>query len=280
MDINPDIEYEMLAQEMYKCLLSSEGFEDVNVKHNVKIEGKSGCRHQIDVYWEFRLGGEIHKVAIECKNYHREITVGRIRDFFGVLHDIGNIKGIMATKKGFQIGAKKFAEYYSISLKELRTPEDGDFINRVKAIEVDIAFLPRKVKHVQIEPDLEWLIQNKIIKSEAEKYSFSMSLKGRNDLMYLYDNSGNEITDFLDLENQLPHNGETGLNFTHRFEFTDAFVETTIGKVKISSVIYTYDITKSESVIVRLDAINLTKAILKDLQTGEKQFLMVNGAIK
>jgi hypothetical protein len=32
--------------------------------------------------------------AIECKNYSKEVSVGRVRDFFGVIHDVGNVKGI------------------------------------------------------------------------------------------------------------------------------------------------------------------------------------------
>ena len=34
------------------------------------------------------------RVAIECKNYLNEITVGKVRDFHSVLSDIGNINGI------------------------------------------------------------------------------------------------------------------------------------------------------------------------------------------
>ena len=70
----------------------------------------------LDVAWrEYEKDGEVHRVAIECKNYNQKIPIGRVRDFFGVLYDIGNIKGIMACKEGYQDGAKKFADFYGHS---------------------------------------------------------------------------------------------------------------------------------------------------------------------
>ena len=65
---NVNTEYEKLTQEIYKAINIQEGIQNVDVQHNVKIEGKSGCKHQSDVYWEFMFMGETHKVAIECKN--------------------------------------------------------------------------------------------------------------------------------------------------------------------------------------------------------------------
>lgn len=42
--------------------------------------------------------GVTHRVAIECKNYSSEVSVGKVRDFFGVLHDISNVNGIFRPK--------------------------------------------------------------------------------------------------------------------------------------------------------------------------------------
>jgi predicted helicase len=128
------VEYEKLTQEIYQALHDAEGFNTIKVQHNVNIPGKSGCEHQIDVYWEFKVAGETHRIAIECKNYSSNVSVGRIRDFFGVLHDIGNIKGIFVTRVGYQSGAKKFAAYYGISAKEMRFPTDDDWKGRIKDI--------------------------------------------------------------------------------------------------------------------------------------------------
>jgi len=42
------------------------------------------------------------------------VSIGKIRDFYGVLSDLNNVAGIMETKIGYQKGAKE----YGITLKE------------------------------------------------------------------------------------------------------------------------------------------------------------------
>jgi len=59
-------EYEKLVQELYKEIMASEGHTSIDVKHNVEIKGKSGCEHQIDIYWEFKVAGETHRVGVNA----------------------------------------------------------------------------------------------------------------------------------------------------------------------------------------------------------------------
>src|SRR4051812_15378062 len=116
-------EYELFAKEIYAALLKEQGIT-VDVKHNVKIQGRS-TSHQIDVYWEYRVAGVLMRVAIECKNYDSKknpVGIGKVRDFFGVLSDIGNISGIMVTKRKYQEGAMKFARTHGINLMTLYKP--------------------------------------------------------------------------------------------------------------------------------------------------------------
>ena len=132
--MNKNTEYEKFAQEIYQGLINAEGIHTIDVKHNIKLTGKSGQEHQIDVYWEYEIAGVKHKVAIECKNYNSAVPIGKVRDFYGVLSDLTNVVGIMVTKVGYQEGAKKFADSYGINLKELRTPNEED--GRVGEIEI------------------------------------------------------------------------------------------------------------------------------------------------
>ena len=99
-----------------------------NVQHNVKLEGRSGQKHQIDVYWEYEKDGKTHRVAIECKNYSRRISLEKVCAFRGVLDDLDDVSGIMVSKIGFQKGAKRYAKEFGISLKELRHPGDGETV--------------------------------------------------------------------------------------------------------------------------------------------------------
>lgn len=119
---NKNIEYEQFAQKVFAGLSSQKRVKTIKLQHNVKLSGNSGTRHQIDVYWEYEKDGQLHKVAIECKNYSKNVPIGKVRDFYGVIDDIDGLQGIMITRKGFQDGAKKYAASKNIHLKELRAP--------------------------------------------------------------------------------------------------------------------------------------------------------------
>jgi hypothetical protein len=132
------IEYEKITQTIYQNILKTEGVNNIKVEHNVDIPGRSGVAHQVDVMWNFRQANIEHVVLIECKNYNSNITLEKIRNFFGVLYDIGNAKGIMVTKTGYQKGVVRFARYYGIGLKLLREPLKEDWENRVRNIHFQI----------------------------------------------------------------------------------------------------------------------------------------------
>lgn len=119
---NKNTEYEQFTRKVFAGLSSQKRVKTIKLQHNVKLLGNSGTRHQIDVYWEYEKDGQLHKVAIECKNYSKNVPIGKVRDFYGVIDDIDDLQGIMITRKGFQDGAKKYAASKNIHLKELRAP--------------------------------------------------------------------------------------------------------------------------------------------------------------
>lgn len=273
MDTEKHIEYEKLTQEIYQALHDEEGMNIIKVDHNVKIEGKSTCKHQIDVYWEFEMVGEIHRVAIECKNYSKVISIGKIRDYFGVLYDVGNIKGIMVTKMGYQKGAIDFANYYGIGLKEMRFPTDKDWEGRIKDIIVDITAFTLNVKERELVPDIEWLIEKK----NAQKGDrFEGSISGYTNEIKIYDDSGKIITDFYEMESRLPQNWKEVRNLEYEYPFENGFIETKEhGKIKIKSIKFTYDVLSRTSQS-RTEGEEIVKAILKDVKTGDLKFFWKN----
>jgi predicted helicase len=148
-NVEKGTEYEQFVQDVYQAIVSAEGVENIKVEHNIQLEGNSGCEHQIDVYWEFRLAGQTYKTAIECKAYNQSVSIGKIRDFYGVLVDVPGLTGIFATLVGYQSGAKKYAEHYGISLKELREPTDADWQGRVQDINLNLHVVKVQVKSFQ-----------------------------------------------------------------------------------------------------------------------------------
>jgi hypothetical protein len=132
------VEYEKFTQSVYQAIMRKENVGNINVEHNLDIKGRSGVAHQIDVSWRFRRATVEHHVLIECKNYASDITLEKVRNFFAVMHDIGNCQGIMVTKTGYQKGVVDFAKHYGIGLKLLRKPIAEDWKGRIKDIQINI----------------------------------------------------------------------------------------------------------------------------------------------
>jgi hypothetical protein len=267
-----DTEYEKLVQGIYQSLHDVEGIHTIKVEHNQQLEGKSGCRHQIDVYWEFKIVGEIHRVAIECKNYSKAISIGKVRDFFGVLHDIGNIKGIMTTKIGYQSGTKKFADYYGISLKEIRLPNKIDFQGKLKTLKIDIQSLLVDVKKCSIDYDSNWLLENDKVRESNELVS--TNIEGQQNKIFIYDSLGKIITDFHEMIERLPREVKEKTDKEYTYNFEDGFIDTKEwGRIKIKKVWFNYDIRSIKDRVV-LEGEEIAKAILKDVKTGDIQFFI------
>ncbi|HHQ4708860.1 TPA: restriction endonuclease [Aeromonas veronii] len=121
MNISPT-EYELFVREFHEKLLRQDGFENLEVKHNVKIKGKSGNKNQIDVYWEVVIAGVTQKFCVECKKWKNRVRKSDVGSFISTINDIGGARGIYVTTKGFQPGAIKLAEENQIILIEA-TPE-------------------------------------------------------------------------------------------------------------------------------------------------------------
>ncbi len=268
--MNPNTEYEKFAQEIYQGLLNEESIKAIQVQHNVKLRGKSGQLHQVDVYWEYELAGVNHKVAIECKNYNKPVSVGKVRDFYGVLSDLNNVNGIMVTKVGYQKGAKEFATHYGINLKELRLPNKEESIIGRLELNLNI-FITRRLFLL----DDEWA-KSSINLEGYRKYL--MFFSGDNDWTTtdfpletlpdakICDKNGIPIVSFDELEDKLPSENTEP---EYIFNFEDAYIDTrNMGRVKIKKVKYVF-IQEREKKVFDIDARYFIKAILKDVLNGE-----------
>lgn len=273
--MNQNTEYEKFAQEVYRELSAVKGIKTTSLQHNTRLTGKSGCKHQIDVYWEYEIDGTRHRVAIECKNYGSSVSIGKVRDFYGVLSDLEDVAGIMVTKVGYQSGAKKFAAHNGINLKELRTPNESDgFIG-----ELEININMNKRSRLFLVDD-DWAKAHGFDFSNYRNFlaSFMMndkwlttdhiSLETIPDAKIL-NKHGQVIKDFDELEDELPPEGTVS---EHIFQFEDAYVVTIWGPIKIKEVKYLYKKDK-QTTVFGLHAVDFVKAILKDAINGEIKFL-------
>ncbi|MDQ3713282.1 MAG: hypothetical protein M3388_13830 [Acidobacteriota bacterium] len=57
---NTGFEYEILVQSIFQEIHNQESARNITVQRDVKLTGKSGITHQIDVFWEFEIGGIVY----------------------------------------------------------------------------------------------------------------------------------------------------------------------------------------------------------------------------
>ena len=267
-----------LQGRFMKCWLNN-GLESSSVQHNVKIKGKSGQEHQVDVYWEYEKDGAVHRVAIECKNYSYDVSIGKVRDFYGVISDLENVKGIMVTTVGYQKGAKQFADFYGISLMELRAPKYEETIIGELDIKWDI-----NGTHQLFLIDEEW----------AAKHEFDMALyRERLDFLrikrdnkwrksshlpfdtsdnLIRDEKGNVITSIDDLKKREPDNRPNEYSIIYRLK--DSYIQTLdCGLVKINEVMFEDEHFVDENTY-SIDAGRFVRAVVEDALGGEKMVIM------
>ena len=100
---------ESYVEFVYQSLLDL-GNDNVVVGRDVTLTGRTGIPHQIDVYYEFEKAGFRHRVAIECRHKSRAIDKNQVIAFKGTVEDIPGLQGIMVALKGYQSGARRFAD--------------------------------------------------------------------------------------------------------------------------------------------------------------------------
>lgn len=114
--MRPGEQLEEYVKDIYTMLLNMKD-DGIQVQRNVKLKGKSGAIHQVDVYYEFTRAGLVHKVAFECKDHGRPVEKGRVSEFALKVIDLYDTKGVMISSRGYQDGAERVAQQYNIDLK-------------------------------------------------------------------------------------------------------------------------------------------------------------------
>ena len=272
-------EFEQFTQQVYQRLVNNDVLKPTVVQPNVILTGKSGCKHQIDVYWEYEIAGNMHRVAIECKNYNSLVPVGKVRDFYGVLLDLNNVNGIMVSRKGYQKGAKQFAAEHGISLKELRRPEWNESIGTITtSVRADVIYTLFLI-------DEDWAIEHDYnidghrrfyAEYQPEKEAYWMKSKHfpieiNDDI--IRDSNGKQITSLVELERQQPKPMQPGTEMV--FPFEDGWVDSRYwGAIKVREVKYECERDIQETTF-KLAATDFVEAILEDAILGRTDYIPI-----
>lgn len=275
--MNPNTEFELFTQWVYQRLVNNDVLKPTKVQHNVKLKGKSGCEHQIDVYWEYEIAGNLHRVAIECKNYDSLVPVGKVRDFQGVLADLNNVNGIMVSRKGYQEGAKKYADQYGISLKVVRQPAWNEIIGSITTV------VHADIRHTLYLIDEGWIAEHSFDLNKLRKFYASFQFEKADYWRaathfpietkdhFIRDGKGQKITSLEELEQQLPENPEPGTSFM--FPFEDGWLDSRHwGPVRIREVKFEFE-SKTQETTINLAADDFVAAILEDALGGKTDYI-------
>jgi hypothetical protein len=288
MDIelyNEAIQYEQLTQSIYQAILQNESSNNIQVEHNVDITGRSGVDHQIDVLWRFKQAGVEHSVLIECKNYATNLTLEKVRNFFGVLHDIGNARGIIVTKTGYQSGAAEFANYYGIDLKVLRKPNDADWQGRMKDIHIKIianTVVSTEDKPLSVQVKIKAKDESQRVRLEKLKDVGRLNVPSVPDLCLLDENgqvASEEMRWWLPKQINALDKKEGG-PYTQNMKLENKYILLNEGEqdeelVEIDELEITYFVESySEEVISHGE--DIVDAILKDFYTNDVEYVKRN----
>jgi len=129
------------VEYVYSQLLNLNDYEETVVSTNVTIKGQSGATNEFDVYYQFMHLNIECRVAIECKEWDRPVSVKEVRDFVYKIHDVGmgNMIGLMISKCGYQDGSQKVADANGIKLLQSK---DLPTINEILLASIKKGFLP------------------------------------------------------------------------------------------------------------------------------------------
>lgn len=180
--------YEILVRDIYQAVVDQALVETVEVLHDVEIEGRSGEKHQIDVYWEFRQAGFTQRVCIEVKAYKNRAKKDHVSAFYGKVKDIGDdVRGVFVCLAGFQSGAIGLAKFHGIALQTAHW-----ILRRVK---IDFTLAAHPLDHVT---DVEVVLDKPVVRdllrqAGVERIHFRQHLK--TDSQFLWPTSGGEAVD-------------------------------------------------------------------------------------
>jgi hypothetical protein len=153
--------YESLTLRVFDEILRQNRATTYRIEHDLVLQGKEAS-HQIDVLWEFDLGGIRYLTIVQCKDWNYSVKQEHLFSFKTVLGDIpGQPRGVFVTRHGFQEGAIEFARKNGIILYVLREPVDADWEGYLKTVGVEMNLYVPVVHSYTVATDKEWVKEEK-----------------------------------------------------------------------------------------------------------------------
>ena len=145
-----------LLEQIVAMLHKEEGVKvDTNV-FLTPLSGDETRKREIDVLLTSEVAGYLIRIAIQCKNYSKSITVGQVGEFKDLLEDVGipYQHGIIVSINGFQSGAEKRAKELGIKTFILEGLDESRLSAAVKDTFQFFVHLLLIVEELRIESEI------------------------------------------------------------------------------------------------------------------------------
>jgi hypothetical protein len=281
--------FELLVREICQQMLDQDQALNVVVQHNVQKQGRA-TSHQIDVYWEFCLGGVTHKVAVQAKKWKNPIRKGDVLTFKGVLEDLPGTIGIMVASSCYQKGAVEVAEAagimicnleenlaltfcgypgltVTIRIKGFLRASDGSHLGML----AEASQMIPTVSDLALKADTEWHQAN-------DPLPGSMTLTNVAQPVQFYDRDGKVLITLTRIVGrfcaEMEREGQVSARKTHRFE-NPTFLQLLDPPmtIKEESISATVVLTPKTTEVV-FKATNVAVFILKNLLSGAEHHVV------
>ncbi|EIB6900972.1 restriction endonuclease [Acinetobacter baumannii] len=272
MKKNTGREYEEFVQSIYQAIIQSEQLglseqRNIQVEINKKLIDRNGTERQFDIYWEYVLAGHTYKTVIECKDYDSKISIEKIDAFIGKLNDFPGLRGLYATKQGYQKGAHTKANVHNIDLLIIREQNDSDWEDEngdplIREIHIAVnAIHPARITGFNI-----------LLPKEAAPYD-PKSVSAMNNEITIRDEEKNEQYTLYDLQHKLLdyHKKEFG-KFEKQFLFKGKIITPDI-EINIVGFKVKYEIPKPSTQNILIDFSTKLLGVVEYLQQGTKSLI-------
>jgi hypothetical protein len=253
--------YELLTQSIFNSIINSDPTlaKTIDVQHDVTLQGNNNT-HQIDVYWEFEVGGIKYRTLIQAKDKKRKVEQSQMETFQSVLADLPGSTGIFVTRTGFQEGALRLANAIGVKTYVLREPKDNDWDGYIKVVNIQLHFTSLIVRNLQLIVDGNWAVQNGIMENFHKKWKPS--------LMTVMDSANAETTFDKILLGICEKNKEEPIEYEHKFDDNTYLRYPDGSKIKVLGIKGIFG-TRELVSGMEIDAGDLIGHILKDVTSGE-----------
>ncbi|ELB2770358.1 restriction endonuclease [Vibrio sp. Vb0667] len=252
------IKFELLVQSLYEEMLL-EDEQKIDIRHNQKVQGASGQKHQIDLLWHTTVAGVKQIVLVECKDYKSKVSISKIRDFYGVVQDVPGSIGVFVCSSSYQKGAITYAESKGIQLFSVESIIESQ--RCYTSILTDFKFYHVSTPVIEPLVDIEWFRKN-YDQTVLSIFEHANSVR-------VIDSKHQLIATSEDIVKNIDRSKPDG-NYEQYVEYKDAYIQISGGEcplIKIKGVTIKYSLyTTRHADEIRLLARYIVKNVISEAE--------------